>query len=485
MRPAYLGVWLCAAASLTAAPPAAPRAEDDDAAAPLVQLRFAELRDRDRSGGASAGDEVVLGLRRVLGPRRKVTLSDLPLANAGDGWGEGAVVASVPGRDEISITLGRGAALTLAGTYRPGAASAAPSLVRTRSGPVPVLPAPADRRAFAGDRFADGPELRAFHGQLHAHTGYSDGLLTPADAYAAARAQGLQFFAVTDHLEQLDDAEWAETRAAAARAEAPGDFAALYGYEWGGVPTLYGWLNHVNVIGSDERFAVFGVLGLSRLYEVIGRLPGAHVVAQWNHPGMVKGALGRNNWNAFAYDAAADLRVKLVMVETRSDNDEDNREDAGLVPALDRGWHVAPKGEEDNHIANWGRSGRRTGLWLPELGREAVLSGLGRMATFYTDDPGASLKLTGDGEWLMGSTLYGPGPHRLTVAVAHARRIAQVTGVEIVSVGGRVVARHPGGPTPLSADFTVDPEQDAYFFARVVLESAETRMISAPLYVDR
>ena len=117
MRPAYLGVWLCAAASLTAAPPAAPRAQDDDAA-PLVQLRFAELRDRDHSGGASAGDEVVLGLRRVLGPRRKVTLSDLPLANAGDGWGEGAVVASVPGRDEISITLGRGAALTLAGTYR-------------------------------------------------------------------------------------------------------------------------------------------------------------------------------------------------------------------------------------------------------------------------------------------------------------------------------------------------------------------------------
>lgn len=478
MRPADAFALLCAAACLSATA----RPDDEDG---LVALRFAELRDRDRSGGTSAGDEVVLGLRRPLGPRRRVALSDLPLGSAADRWGEGAAVEAVAGRDELTIRLGRGASLVTSGTYRPGTASPTPSLVRTQSGPVPVLPAPADRRAFAGDRFADGPELQAFEGQLHAHTGYSDGLLTPADAYAAARAQGLQFFAVTDHLEQLDDAEWGETRAAAARAEAPGDFAALYGYEWGGVPTVYGWLNHVNVIGSDERFAVLGVFGLARLYEAIGRLPGAHVVAQWNHPGMVKGVLGRNNWNAFAYDAAADLRVKLVMVETLSDNDENNREEAGLVPALDRGWHVAPKGEEDNHIANWGRSGRRTGLWLARLDRESVLAGLGRMATFYTDEPGASLKLTGDGEWLMGSTLYGAGPHRLTVAVAHARRVARVTSVEIVSLGGRVVARHDGGSTPFRADFAVDPPQDAYFFARVVLESAGTRIISAPLYVDR
>jgi hypothetical protein len=201
---------------------------------------------------------------------------------------------------------------------------------------------------------------------------------------------------------------------------------------------------------------------------------------------MVKGWLGRNNWDDFAYDAAADLRMKLVMVETASDNDEDNRETAGLVPALDRGWHVAPKAEEDNHTANWGRSRRRTGLWLADLTEGGVLAALGRMATFYTDDPEASLKLTGDGEWLMGSTLYGAGPHRLTVSVGHAgNRVVQVTGVEIVSVGGAVVARHSGGRAPFTADFTVDPPQDAYFFARVTLDTPETRMISAPLFVDR
>jgi hypothetical protein len=476
MRPAYLGACLCLAAAL--------RADDEP---PLARLRSAEWRDVDRSGGVSAGDTVVLSLRRALGPKRKVALADVPLAIGSDRWGEGAAVAAIAGRDEITVTLGKGAVLAVSGTYRPGAASASPSLVRTQSGPVPILPASADRRTFAGERFPDGAELQAFYGHLHAHTGYSDGLLTPADAYGAARREGLNFFAVTDHLEQLDDEEWAETRAAAARAQAPPSFAALYGYEWGGAPSFGGWLNHVNVVGSDERLSRW-TLRLASLYSAIGRLPGAHVVGQWNHPGMVKGWLGRNDWDDFAYDAAADLRMKLVMVETTSDNDEDNRETAGLVPALDRGWHVAPKGEEDNHIANWGRSRKRTGLWLPafSLSAENVLAGLARMATFYTDDPEASLKLVGDGEWLMGSTLYGAGPHRLTVSVAHSgSRVVQVAGVEIVSVGGAVIARHAGGRAPFTADFTVDPPQDAYFFARVTLDSPDTRMISAPLFVDR
>jgi hypothetical protein len=195
--------------------------------------------------------------------------------------------------------------------------------------------------------------------------------------------------------------------------------------------------------------------------------------------------LGRNDWDGFAYDAQGDRRVRLVHVETTSDAGEDNRETAGYVPALDRGWHVAPKGEEDNHTANWGRSRRRTGLWLDRLDAESVLAGLERMATFYTDDRDASLKLVADREWLMGSTVYGDGPHRLEADIRHRTRVAHVTSVELVSVGGAVVARQEGGQTPLTVAWDVDPATDAYYFVRVVLESADARMISAPVFVDR
>lgn len=452
---------------------------------PFTRLRFAELRDLDHSGDASAGDRVVLGLRRPLAPRRVITLGDLPLEGSERGWGDGARLLATPGESQVEVVLGAGARLSLWGTYRPGARGATPAQLRTASGAVPILMAAASRRSFGGDRFADSPDLRPFYGQLHSHTGVSDGELTPADAYATARRYGLDFFAVTDHLEQLTAESWAAALRAARAADEPGAFAALSGYEWGGFPTLQGWMNHVNVVGSDALMSVGGTLTLRRLYEGILALPGETVVGQFNHPGMKHPVFGRNNWNAFEYHEDADLRMRLMMVETRSERGEDNREDAGLVPALDRGWHLAPKAEEDNHRAHWGHTRRRTGLWLAELSSPSVLAGLTRMATFYTDDPEASLKLRADGEWLMGSTVYGGGPHRLEVEVAHRTRVALVTRLEIVTVGGAVVARRENERTPVRFACDVDPRTDAYFFARVVLEGPEDRMISAPIFVDR
>ena len=124
-------------------------------------------------------------------------------------------------------------------------------------------------------------------------------------------------------------------------------------------------------------------------------------------------------------------------------------------------------------------------MWLPDLSSDSLLRGLQHMATFYTDDPEASLKLRADGEWLMGSTVYGNGPHTLEVDVQHRTRSALVTSLEIVSVYGAVVARAENLHTPLRQSFDVDPRRDAYYFARVVLESPNARMISAPIFVDR
>jgi hypothetical protein len=43
------------------------------------------------------------------------------------------------------------------------------------------------------------PGYNLYFGDLHSHTGYSDGYGTPAEAYAAAIAGGADFFATTDH----------------------------------------------------------------------------------------------------------------------------------------------------------------------------------------------------------------------------------------------------------------------------------------------
>ena len=46
-------------------------------------------------------------------------------------------------------------------------------------------------------------QLKAYYGLLHAHTGLSDGKGTPEEAYQMAKKNGLDFFAVTDHVERL------------------------------------------------------------------------------------------------------------------------------------------------------------------------------------------------------------------------------------------------------------------------------------------
>lgn len=453
----------------------------------LLPIVSAELFDLDRSGDASPGDEVVLRLRRPLGLKRSVHLDDLALATAGEDWGDGASWRFGPSgdRDEIRILLGTEPALRLYGTYRPGTSGRSTSQVRSTSGDVPILVRASDRKAFVGDRYLDGPDLRPYYGQLHAHTGFSDGDLEPADAFRMAREWGLDFFAVTDHLERLTPDTWKRGRAAADQADSPGSFVALYGYEWGGFATLRGWMNHVNVVGTDRLLSVMGTLSLRRLYDGILGLPGACVVGQFNHPGMKRPMLGGNNWNDFEYDDGADLRIKLITVESVPTTEEDHRETVGMIPALDRGWHLGPKGEEDNHHADWAHTRKRTGLWIPTLTRPEVLCGLTRMATFFTDDPEAQVKLRADGRWLMGSTIYGAGPHRLEVEVDHRSRVAVVGRVELVSRGGAVVASNAGGPTPLRVAFEVSPETDTYYFARVLLEDPNVRLISAPIFIDR
>jgi hypothetical protein len=447
----------------------------------------AEFLDLDGSGDASAGDEVVLRLRRPLGPKRSIRLEDLALVAVDDDWGSGASWRFGPSgeRDEIRVRLGGEPELRLYGTYRPGTAGRMVSQVRSTTGSIPILVRASDRKAFVGDRFPDSLELRPYYGQLHSHTGFSDGQLEPADAFRMAREWGLDFFAVTDHLEQLTPGTWRRGRAAADLAESPGSFVALYGYEWGGFATLHGWMNHVNLAGADDLLDVMGTLSLRRLYGDILRLPGAYVVGQFNHPGMQKPLIGGNNWNAFEYHDDADLRMKLITVETSLPMAEDHRETVGMIPALDRGWHLAPKGEEDNHRADWAHTRKRTGLWIPALTRQDVLSGLLRMATFYTDDPDARVKLRADGQWLMGSTVYGSGPHLLELEVDHRSRVARVTRVELVSQGGVVVASTSGGTTPLRVAFDVNPETDTYYFARVLLEDPNVRLISAPIFIDR
>src|SRR4029453_19028862 len=59
-------------------------------------------------------------------------------------------------------------------------------------------------QALALPRLLQARALRLFYGDLHTHTGYSDGMGRPADALRQMRERGLHFAAITDHGEFFD-----------------------------------------------------------------------------------------------------------------------------------------------------------------------------------------------------------------------------------------------------------------------------------------
>ena len=456
-----------------------------------MELRTAQFLDLNHSGSVEAGDQVRLDFSRdIPAASFKSMLAMIHLKNAFDSFGRGAKVKMSSDKKSAFIILGEKPRLKVLGTYRPeGTTHDEPTLIQladdTRSDiyATPILVNKNDRKVFAGEQYPVSFSDRAFFGQVHAHTSLSDGKLQPSDAFAMAKAHGLDFFFVTDHLEYLvlESDRWNSLRYQADRANEPGKFLAFAGYEWGGQPNGSSWYNHINILGSDRLMEFLQFSGLSGFYDHLGILP-AGTVGIFNHPGHRKYLVfDINNWNHFAYNDHADLRMNLIRVQVTGAH----AENIGYIPALDSGWHLSPEADEDNHGADWGSTLERTGVWAESLNRETIMEAFKRKATFYTDDPDASVKLIADSRWLMGSTVYGKSAHTLTVQLHHRNPGANsVSEIELVGFGGKVVAKSVGGAFPFRAEFTVDPAQDTYYYVRV-REKSGRHLISAPIFIDR
>jgi hypothetical protein len=133
--------------------------------------------------------------------------------------------------------------------------------------------------------FEAGYPYTFYYGSLHSHTTYSDGGhpndstcasstthlstdATPPQAFSYARGMGLDFFAVTDHNHQFNDAcpgcsaaqivqRYHDGLASAGAATVNGSFVAMYGMEWGYISNPdAGFPNegHVGVMESPKLF---------------------------------------------------------------------------------------------------------------------------------------------------------------------------------------------------------------------------------------
>ena len=305
-------------------------------------------------------------------------------------------------------------------------------------------------------------------GDLHNHTSYSadfDGPSSgnPAAAFRSARDHGLDFIAVTDHLNYLTAWEYSQCRTVADAANQPGSFAAICGYEaqfHGHGMFLFAW--------SLTSFPT----SRSQYFDRIEACD--ECVGQFNHP-----ANTRFPWLDFSYVAAADKNMELI--ELNGAHSPEARLGA-YVEALDASWSVSPSWNSDTHLDNWGSGENRTIVYPTTLTREHLRDAMHAHRTAASNDRNTSLVLKADGCW-MGSSLSGWTSAAIEVEANDGDAADGFASVRLVGPGGADLGTMTcDGSNRCAVSQTIDLAPPTWVLA-VASETDGDLVFSAPIWI--
>ena len=270
---------------------------------------------------------------------------------------------------------------------------------------------------LAGARLDPDLGYTPYFGNLHCHTSYSDGELTPTDAWNYARTDAptpLDFLAVTEHNHAglgMTLSRYALGASEAAAANDDGNFVAIWGSEWGVISTG----GHVNVFEAPVLFGweagnydVFVAEGdYVSLYRRVYENPPASYppLAEWCHPNP-------GDFNGYAVTDTGKAVVRLFsMISGPPFSTVTNESDVGSTTgnevlfqdALRKGFRVSPAGDQDNHHQTWGSSTQtRTGVLASGLTKSQIMGAMAIGRCYGSQDHNSDVQFSADGH-AMGS----------------------------------------------------------------------------------
>ncbi|MBN2796933.1 MAG: chitobiase/beta-hexosaminidase C-terminal domain-containing protein [Clostridia bacterium] len=357
----------------------------------------------------------------------------------------------------------------------------------------------------------------AYFGQLHAHTAeYSDGSGTLANGLDYLKnlpsSENVNFVSFTDHSNYFDTTsaanpagamndtglmtaesllKWNTYRSTVANFnnENAGVVQAMAGYEmtWSGGPGHINTFNSIGLVSRNDKTLnnKTGDAGLKAYYDtlILNTEPLANL-SQFNHPGKTFGTFAD-----FAYWSPA-IDNKMVAVEVG--NGEGAIGSGGYFPsyteytkALDKGWHVAPTNNQDNHKGKWGNANTaRTVIITDQFTNEGLLTGMKNMSVYATEDKNLDIQYTVNNQ-MMGSIIseVPTEPLQFVVKVNDPDNGDMISKIEIVSNGGRVLNSQTFSSE--SADWSFElPSQQAYYYVRVT-QADKNIAVTAPIWIGQ
>lgn len=333
------------------------------------------------------------------------------------------------------------------------------------------------------------PDWNVYFGQLHAHTNLSDGTGSVEEAFDyASKVEDLDFFAVTDHSDSFDNADagaigadgrsisadWAAGKQAAASVTNE-DFVGLFGFEmtWPEDKQL-GHISTFNTPGwqtRDQEDFESVPTALEHYYKALTTVPGS--VSQFNHPDIIHGDFERFDHYSPEYDEA----ISLLEIAG-----EDGAVDCEYYHlALDKGWHVAPTNNQNNHNGQWGDASRaRTVILAETLTEEALYDAMKDRRVYATQDSDLTVYYTLNGA-VMGSILPKSEEAEITVFLSDPTDEA-IGNVEVVTDGGAVlVSEYVGTPSQV-LELSVSSGHN-YYYLRITQPDGDVA-VTAPVWMD-
>ena len=353
-----------------------------------------------------------------------------------------------------------------------------------------------------------------YYGSIHSHTAEnSDGQGTLAEADAYARDQGkFDFFILTDHSNSYDKApagdslatignlntyntanqQWLNGKAAAAAATTA-TFLCDYGYEmtWSGGP---GHMNTFNTTGfvsrnNTELNSKTNDAGMQEYYQLLKNTPGS--ITQFNHPGSTFG-----NFSNFAYyDPTLDDKVSLVEVG----NGEGTVGSGGYfqsidqyILALDKGWHLAPTNNGDNHKKGWGTSNTcATVVYTNDFTLSGIYQAMRDRSVWATEN--RDLDVTyhlndGINTYSMGAILNASPANANITVTAKNKNPGTVTSnialIQLISQGGKVVNQQTftANNSDVTYNYAMSAPAAGYYFAKIT-DSKGNVAVTAPIWL--
>lgn len=356
-------------------------------------------------------------------------------------------------------------------------------------------------------------QFQLYFGQLHSHTTYSDGSGSLEEALNYVNnlpeSANVDFVAFTDHSNYFDKSGSANPEAAlydvsqmtpdskklwdaykgaiAAFNESQSDVVAIGGFEmtWSGGPGHINTFNTAGIVSRNNSVLnnKTSDAGLKAYYDLLSNSALADSISQFNHPGSTFGTFADfSYWNALV-----DTRIQLVEVG----NGEGQIGAGGYYPsyeyytmALDKGWHVAPTNNQDNHKGKWGNANDARDVILTDnFTEEGLYEAIRNYRVYSTEDKNLEIYYTVNGLQLGSIIEEVPEKLNINVLVNDPDASDSISKVEIIVNSGKVAYTwdDPAELATGNLSVTLDPTF-SYYYVRVTQGDGDLA-VTAPVWV--